>query len=234
MLLSIIVPCYNEKTTIKKIINKIIKLKIKKEVIVVDDGSIDGTTKILKNDLKNTVKKIIFHKKNKGKGAAIKSALKFIKGNIIIIQDADLEYDPSDYYSLIKPFSWKNVNVVYGSRVLGRKKKFTQHNFAKQFRIFANYTLTTISNFLNNQNLTDAHTCYKVFRKPVFLRLKIREKRFSFCPEVTTKLSRLNIKILEVPIRYQGRSYKDGKKIGLKDAFEAIFTILKYKLKKKF
>tara|TARA_A100001011_G_scaffold376853_2_gene439912 strand:- start:79 stop:771 length:693 start_codon:yes stop_codon:yes gene_type:complete len=229
MLVSIIVPCYNEKNTIEKIVNRIYSLNIKKEIIIVDDGSTDGTVNILRRKIRSKTKKIIFHNKNMGKGAAIKSSLKFIKGEIVIIQDADLEYDPKDYYKLLRPFKNKSINVVYGSRVLGRKKSIFSHNLAKQFRIFGNHLLTLISNILNNQNLTDAHTCYKILRKNIFLKLKIKENGFSFCPEVTTKLSNLGIKIIEVPISYNGRSYKEGKKIGFKDAYRAINTIFKYK-----
>ena len=229
MLISIIVPCYNEKNTIEKIIEKIYSIKIKKEIIIVDDGSKDGTAEILKRKIKSKAKKIIFHKKNMGKGAAIKSSLKFIKGEIVIIQDADLEYDPKDYHKLLRPFKNKSINVVYGSRVLGRKNSVFSYNLAKQFRIFGNHLLTSISNFLNKQSLTDAHTCYKILRKNIFLKLKIKENGFSFCPEVTTKLSNLGIKIIEVPISYNGRSYKEGKKIGFKDAYKAINTIFKYK-----
>ena len=231
--LSIIIPCFNEKKTIIKVINQIKKLnKIKKQIILIDDGSYDGTREIIKKKLYKKIDKVIYHKNNKGKGSAIISSLKYIKGNLIIIQDADLEYNPKDYYKLIKPFSQKNIKVVYGSRVLGRKKKINIINlkdFSKNFRIFGNFVLTKMSNILNDQSLTDVHTCYKVFRKEVFFKLKLKEKGFSFCPEVTTKLSKLSYKIKEVPINYNGREVKDGKKIRLKDAFIALKTILKYK-----
>ena len=231
--LTIIIPCFNEKNTILKLINKIKKIKnIKKQIILIDDNSSDGTKKLIKSNLKKKVNKIIFHHKNQGKGSAIISSLKFIKGNIVIIQDADLEYEPEDYYKLLKPFKNKKIQVVYGSRVLGRKKKslirYIQ-DFSRSFRIFGNYVLTKISNYINNQSLTDVHTCYKVFRKDVFLNLKLEEKGFSFCPEVTTKLSKLAIPIKEVPIRYNGREIKDGKKIRFKDALIALTTIYKYK-----
>ena len=231
--LSIIIPCFNEKKTIIKVINQIKKLKkIKKQIILIDDGSNDGTREIIKKKLYNKIDKAIYHSKNKGKGSAIISSLKYIKGNLIIIQDADLEYNPKDYYRLIKPFSQKHIKVVYGSRVLGRKKKINYINlkdFPKNFRIFGNFVLTKMSNILNDQSLTDVHTCYKVFRKEVFFKLKLEEKGFSFCPEVTTKLSKLSYKIKEVPINYNGREVKDGKKIRFKDALIALKTILKYK-----
>tara|TARA_E500000178_G_scaffold351340_1_gene412211 strand:+ start:760 stop:1479 length:720 start_codon:yes stop_codon:yes gene_type:complete len=231
--LSIIIPCFNEKKTILKVINRIKRInKIKKQIILIDDGSYDGTRKVINSKISKKVDRIILHKKNYGKGAAIISSLKFIKGNIVIIQDADLEYSPSDYYKLLEPFSNKNVKVVYGSRVLGRKKNiklFNFEEFSQNFRVFGNYVLTKLSNFINNQNLTDVHTCYKVFRRNIFFKLKIKEQDFSFCPEVTTKLSKLSCDINEVPINYRGRDIKDGKKIRFKDAVKALLVILKYK-----
>lgn len=231
--LTIIIPCFNEKKTIIRIINQIKNLKrIKKQIILVDDGSNDGTQQLIKTKLQKKVDKIIFHKFNKGKGAAIISSIKYIKGNLVIIQDADLEYNPKDYVKLIKPFSNHNIKVVYGSRVLGRKKNinaFNLNDFNKNFRIFGNFILTKISNFINDQSLTDVHTCYKIFRKDVFLKLKIKEKDFSFCPEVTTKLSRFSHQIIEIPIDYNGRDIKDGKKIRFIDAIKALNTIIKYK-----
>ena len=232
--LSIIIPCFNEKNTLIKILNKIKKIKkIKKQIILIDDFSTDGTREIIKQKLIKKVDKVIFHNKNRGKGAAIISAIKFIKGNLVIIQDADLEYNPNDYYKLIKPFKNKGINIVYGSRVLGRKKiddLFKISNFPKNFRIFGNFVLTKLSNLFNFQSLTDAHTCYKVFKKDVFLSFNLKEKGFSFCPEVTTKASILKHKIYEVPIRYNGRGINDGKKIRFKDAIFSILTILRYRL----
>jgi len=224
-------PCYNEKNTIKQIVNKILSLKnINIQIIIVDDCSTDGTKEILKNDIGNKVDKIIYHEINKGKGAAIKSAMSSIKGEIVLIQDADLEYDPNDYFNLLKPFSQNDVNVVYGSRVLGRNKN-QKFNFFKNYRIFGNYLLTKMSNIINNQNITDAHTCYKVLRKDIFFKINLEEDDFSFCPEVTTKLSKINEKIIEVPISYTGRETKDGKKIRFKDAIKAFKTLIKYRFK---
>jgi len=231
--LSIIIPCFNEKKSLLRLIAKIKKIKnIKKQIILVDDGSNDGTTEIIKKKLINKIDKIIFHKKNQGKGSAIKSAKKYIKGNFVIIQDADLEYYPTDYHKLLNKLKNKNLKVVYGSRVLGRTESLnflSIKNFPKNFRIMGNYFLTFISNFINNQSLTDVHTCYKMFDKKIFLSLNIQEKGFSFCPEVTTKIAKLSYPIAEVPIKYNGREIKDGKKIRLKDAFIAIYTILKYR-----
>jgi glycosyltransferase involved in cell wall biosynthesis len=231
MKLSIIIPVYNEEKTIKKALKRItqIRLKnIKKEIIVVDDGSTDKTFIILKQIKKKI--KLIHHKKNSGKGSAIITAKKFCTGDLILIQDADLEYSPRDYKKLIKPFS-KNNLVVYGSRVLGRNIFYNSRNFISSFRILANFILTKFSNLINNQNLTDAHTGYKVFSKKVFSRINLKEKGFSFCPEVNTKISLLGYKIIEVPISYKGRDYKEGKKISFFDGLHAIFTIIKYRIK---
>ena len=228
MLISIIIPCYNEKNTILKILKKVQNQKINKQIIVIDDSSTDGTTNILKKNFKKKGFKLISHKKNLGKGAAIKSAKKFIKGDIVIIQDADLEYDPKDYRKLVLPIIKKKTKVVYGSRVLN-KKKYSNRNFSSKFRVFANYILTLISNFINSQKLTDAHTCYKVFDAKLFKKIKLQENDFSFCPEITTKVSNLKEKILEVPIKYKGRSYEKGKKIQFKDGFLALKTLFKHK-----
>ena len=229
--LSIIIPVYNETRTIEKILNKILKLKLHKQIIIVDDNSTDGTKiKILK--YKNKVDKIIFHKINLGKGAAIKSAQKFVKKEYVIIQDADLEYDPKDYKKLLKPFLKDKKQVVYGSRVLG-KSRYKIKNFTSLSRVFFNHLLTVLSNLINQQNLTDAHTCYKVFPRNIFKKIKLNEKRFAFCPEVTTKVSNLNININEVPISYKGRSYEDGKKISYIDGIQAIIALFKYKYLRK-
>jgi len=231
-LLSIIIPCFNEKNNIEKIIKKILQIKkIKKQIIVVDDKSTDGSVKkILK--FKKRIDKIFVHKKNKGKGACIKTAKKYIKGDIVIIQDADLEYYPSDYYKLIRPIINKKSKVVYGSRVLGKSKKQLKVNFYNpDIRVLGNYILTKISNFLNDQNLTDAHTCYKVFDAKLFKSLHLKENDFAFCPEITSLISKKKIKILELPIKYKGRSIEDGKKIRFLDAIKALKTLLTEKIR---
>ncbi|MDC3179568.1 glycosyltransferase family 2 protein [Candidatus Pelagibacter sp.] len=234
MLITVIIPCYNENRTISKIIDKILSLKnINLQIIVIDDCSTDGTREILKNEISERVDKIIYHNINKGKGAAIKSSIKSIKGDIILIQDADLEYDPMDYYNLLKPFKNENIKVVYGSRVLGRSIE-NKSTLIQKYRIIGNYLLTKFSNFINNQKLTDAHTCYKVFDKDIFFKLNIKENDFAFCPEVTTKLSNINQKIFEVPISYYGREYEDGKKIRFSDAIKAVKVIIKYKFLNKY
>lgn len=228
-MITIIVPVFNEKNTVKKILLKILKLRIKKQIIVIDDASYDGTfleIKKIQKKFKNIL--LIRHNQNQGKGAAIKSAQKYISGEITIIQDADLEYSPNDYFNLIRPIRKKKVTVVYGSRLLNsnfKKKKI----FTSNLRIFANIFLTKLSNIINNQNLTDAHTCYKVFDSKLFKGLKLEEKRFGFCPEITTKIANRKIKIIEVPIWYNGRSHTDGKKISFLDGIRAVYCIIRYK-----
>ena len=193
MKLSIIIPAYNEINTLELIIKKVLKsTNFEKEIILVDDGSNDGTSTLIKSKISKDVEKVIYHKENLGKGAAIKSALKEISGDIVIIQDADLEYNPENYNKLIKPILDDEYKVVYGSRVLG-KPRFQNENFISSFRVVANLILTIISNFLNSQNLTDAHTCYKVISKDILNRIELKENDFSFCPEITTKLSKLKL-----------------------------------------
>jgi dolichol-phosphate mannosyltransferase len=231
MKLTIIIPCYNEKIYILGVVSKILKVKlenVKKEIILVDDGSVDGTNKLIKKHLRNKIIKIIFHKENRGKGAAIRSAIPFIKGNIVLIQDADYEYNPIDYKKLINPIINQKASVVYGSRTLG-KKRYSAKGFISFTRVFFNHFLTVFSNILNNQKLTDAHTCYKVFKKDVFLKLNLSENDFAFCPEVNTKVSKMGIKILEVPISYTGRSKQEGKKINIFDGLRALYVLIKYR-----
>jgi len=228
---TIIIPVFNEKKYIEKIIKSLKKnLNLKKQIIVVDDFSSDGTRNIIKK-IKN-IDKIVFHKKNLGKGAAIKSAIPYIKGDIVAIQDADLEYNPKDLNKLIKILISKNLKVIYGSRVLNKKRY--NNKFISNFRTFGNHILTLISNFLNDQKLSDAHTCYKIFKSEIFLKLNIKEKDFAFCPEVNTKISLLNENIIEEPISYTGRTVEEGKKISFYDAIRALITILKYKYFVKF
>ena len=230
--LSIIIPCYNEKDTIEIILKRIVQnLKNYKflnyEILIVDDCSKDGTIQTLKK-LGNDNKMIIhFHDENLGKGAAIQTALKNLTGDIVIIQDADLEYDPSDYHKLLTPFFEANADVVYGSRFLGGGKYSRVHFF---WHYLANKILTFICNLFTNLNLTDMETGYKVFKSSALKSISLKEKTFSFEPEVTIKLSKKKFKFFEVPITYNGRSYDEGKKIGLKDAFIALKTIILYSL----
>jgi len=227
--LSIIIPCFNEVSTIEKILEKIHLVQgINKEIILVDDFSNDGSRELIQTKLKNKIDTLILNEKNYGKGYSIIQAKKKITGDIVIIQDADLEYDPNDYKKLIDPIVNNRSNVVYGSRVLGNNR-YLSKKFSSIYRIFFNHILTIFSNILNSQNLTDAHTCYKVIKRDIFDKIYLEEFTFSFCPEITTKLSNINEKILEVPINYNGRSYKDGKKIKIIDGLIAIKTLLKYK-----
>jgi len=230
-MLSIIIPVYNEVKTIDKVIFKIKKLsKIKKQIIIVDDGSTDGTTNRLKKLKKQfKIDNIIFCKENKGKGHAIKLGKKKIKQKFTIIQDADLEYNPKDYLKILKVLMKNKYRVVYGSRVLNTKR-YSNNNFTSNIRVFANHVLTIVSNLINSQNLTDAHTCYKAFDTKVFRKINLKENGFSFCPEVTTKVSNLKLKIFEVKISYRGRDYKSGKKISFIDGFAALWTLIKYKI----
>ena len=233
MLISIIIPVFNEKKTILKLIYKIKKTQLihDKEIIIVDDNSDDGSRELIKKNFKNSKNfKIFYHKKNSGKGAAIKTAQKAIRGDIVIIQDADLEYNPKDYSRLLEPFNDLNVKCVYGSRVLPGASRSRPKSISFLIRTFANHFLTFLSNLLNNQSLTDAHTCYKVFRSDLIKSIDLKEKGFDFCPEITAKVSKKKIKILEVPISYVGRTHEEGKKIKLIDGFKAIKTILYYNL----
>ncbi len=231
-MLTIIIPVYNEEKYIKNILNKILKLKgVKIQIIVVDDGSNDGSTKILKNNFyKKKINKIIFHKKNSGKGSAIKSAQKFIKGEYVAIQDADLEYNPVDLIKIYKFMISKRYSVVYGSRVLKKNKYENTKNFTHLVRIWGNVFLTKMSNLINNQKLTDAHTCYKMFESKIFKKINLKEKGFAFCPEVTTKLSKKKYNIVEIPISYKGRTYSNGKKITSIDGLIALISLIKYRI----
>ena len=227
MIISVIIPCYNEKNTIEKIIDRIKQLKdLEIEIIIIDDYSTDGTREILKEKIQNRVSKILFNEKNFGKGYSLKRGIQVAEGDIVIIQDADLEYDPKEYYKLTKPIIEGNADVVYGSRFIGGSEKrilFFWHTVA-------NKLLTLISNMLSNLNLTDMETCYKVFKKDLIQKIDLKENGFGFDPEVTAKVSKLKPKIYEVGISYFGRTYEQGKKIGLKDAFIVLKCIVIYNL----
>ncbi len=224
---SIIIPCYNEKSTIKEIIEKVnLQKDITKEIILVDDYSVDGTRSIIENDLSDKVDKIILNDKNYGKGYSIRKGIEKSSGDIILIQDADLEYDPKDYKKLIKPIEEGLADVVFGSRFLGlgdRRVLYFWHTIGNKF-------LTLFSNMLSNLNLTDMEVCYKAFKSECLKSIKLEENRFGFEPEVTAKIAKKNFKIYEVGVSYFGRKYSDGKKITWKDGFSAIRCILKYNL----
>ena len=230
MKLTIIIPVYNEKKTIVKVLDLIEKqIEIKKQIIVVNDCSTDNSFELVNQYNFSSDHLLLSHSHNLGKGACIKTAKKYINGEIIVIQDADLEYNPNDYKLLVEPIIKGKSNVVYGSRVLGRNR-YSNKNFTSLIRIFVNHVLTILSNLLNNQNLTDAHTCYKVCTKSVFDKIELIENDFAFCPEFTSKVSNLNEKIYEIPIQYLGRTYQEGKKIRSIDGIKAISALIKYGL----
>jgi glycosyltransferase involved in cell wall biosynthesis len=228
MKISIIVPCYNEEKTIKTIINKIINLKdLNKEIIVIDDQSTDNSRKILKDELYDSIDCLILNNKNYGKGFSIREGIKAATGDIILIQDADLEYDPSDYNKLISPIKNGYADVVYGSRFAGSDEK----RVLLYWHTVGNFILTQLSNMFTNLNLTDMENCYKTFKSEVLKSITLKENRFGFEPEVTAKISKIkNIRIYEVGVKYYGRSYDEGKKINWKDGISAIRCIFYYNL----
>jgi glycosyltransferase involved in cell wall biosynthesis len=225
MKLSVIIPVYNEKNTIEEIIHRVLNVEIglEKEIIVVDDYSQDGTREILE-ELNHPNIKVYFHSKNQGKGAALQTGFSHAKGDIILIQDADLEYDPREYPILLEPILDGRADAVYGSRFLGGP-----HRVLFFWHYIGNRLLTTFSNILSNLNLTDMETCYKAFKGEILKKITIKSKKFGFEPEITTKLAKLKCKIYEVPISYSGRDYNEGKKIGWKDGIAAIFHIIRFK-----
>ena len=226
IILSVIVPCFNEISTLEEVIENILKSPVNpKEIIIVDDLSNDGSREYLKM-IKNNKIKTIFHQKNLGKGAALASGINLAKGEIVIIQDADLEYDPSEYPIVLGPILSGKADVVYGSRFQGGQP----HRVVYFWHRIGNGLLTIFSNLFTDLNLTDMETCYKAFRTEIIKKIKIEEKRFGFEPEITAKISKLNCRIYEVGISYYGRTYREGKKIGWKDGIRAIYCILKYNL----
>ena len=227
MKVSIIIPCYNEQSTIKEIINKInSQSNIEKEIIVIDDFSNDKTREILEKDLKNNIHKIILNERNYGKGYSIKKGIESASGDCIIIQDADLEYDPTDYKKLLDPIINDVADVVYGSRFIGTNERRVLYFW----HTIGNKLLTLLSNIFSNLNLTDMEVGYKVFKSNILKEINLVENRFGFEPEVTAKIAKKNIRIYEVGISYFGRKYSEGKKITWKDGFSAIRCIVKYNL----
>jgi glycosyltransferase involved in cell wall biosynthesis len=226
MKLSVVVPAYNERSTIAEIIRRIqaVDLGLDKEIIVVDDGSADGTRELLQA-LAVPGLKLVLHEKNLGKGAALRSGFARAEGDVVLVQDADLEYDPREYSRLLEPILDGRADVVYGSRFLGGP-----HRVLYFWHYVGNKFLTTLSNMLSNLNLTDMETCYKVFRRHVLKKVEIKSSRFGFEPEITMKVAKLKCRIYEVPISYSGRDYSEGKKIGWKDGLAAIFHLLRFRL----
>jgi glycosyltransferase involved in cell wall biosynthesis len=225
MNLSIIIPVYNEAEHIREIIKRVQATRLAKEIVVVDDGSKDGTREVLQTlDGKRKVR-VILHEKNQGKGAAVVTGMRAATGDVLLIQDADLEYDPRDYPALLQPIKEGLADVVYGSRFLGGPHRVTMF-----WHMVANQLLTTMTNILYNTILTDMETGYKVFRREVIEGLTIKSKSFNFEPEFTAKVLKRNYRIFEVPISFNPRDYSQGKKIKLKDAFEAVWTLLKYRV----
>ena len=227
MKISIIIPCFNEENTIEEIINRIIEQKeIDKEIIVIDDFSSDHTRKILKEKLEDKIDKLILNERNFGKGYSIREGIKNAGGDCILIQDADLEYDPNDYKRLIKPIEKGVADVVYGSRFIGSEEK----RILYFWHMIGNKFLTILSNMFTNLNLSDMEVGYKVFRSEVLKKIDLEENRFGFEPEVTAKISKMNLRIYEIGINYYGRKYSEGKKITWRDGFSAIRCILFYNL----
>jgi len=227
---SIVIPCFNEKNNIQKIIEAVLNSPVpNQEIIVVDDFSTDGTRDILQQKIEPLVYKVIYQKKNTGKGAALRTGFNNISGDIVIIQDADLEYSPKEYPTLLEPILEGNADVVYGSRFMGGRP----HRVLYYWHFIGNIFLTTLSNIFTNINLTDMETCYKVFKREIIQSIKIEEDRFGFEPEITAKVAKSGCRIYEVGISYYGRTYQEGKKINWKDGFSALWCILKYNLFKK-
>jgi glycosyltransferase involved in cell wall biosynthesis len=214
MMLSVIIPCYNEADKIEQAIKAVKEASVEpKEIIVIDDGSNDGTSEILKSIMNTIPCHVVHHSRNQGKGAAIRSGLKIISGDIVIIQDADLEYDPSEYSRLVQPILEGKADVVYGSRFAGRDP----HRVLYFWHSMGNKFLTLLSNMFSDLNLTDIETGYKVFRREIIERISIEEDRFGFEPEITAKIAKMRCRIYEVGIAYYGRTYDEGKKVGWKD-----------------
>ena len=229
MKVSIVIPCFNEANTIEYLVQAVLSAPLtNREIIIVDDYSTDSTREILRTKIDGLVDKIIYHESNQGKGAALRTGFSNVTGDVVIIQDADLEYNPQEYPELLKPILDGKADVVYGSRFHGGK----EHRVIYFWHYKGNQFLTLLSNMFTNLNLTDMETCYKVFRIDIIKKIKIQENRFGFEPEITAKIAQLGCRIYEVGISYSGRTYDEGKKISWKDGLKAIWCILKYNFKK--
>jgi len=227
MKVSVVIPCFNERDTIEQVVNSVRNSPIQNiEIIVVDDGSTDGTIDVLKEKVAGLADQIIYQPANRGKGAALRTGFAAATGDIILVQDADLEYSPSDYPALLQPIFSGSADVVFGSRFLGGRP----HRVLYFWHMVGNRFLTLLSNMFTNLNLTDLETCYKAFRAPLLKNLDLSEKGFGFEPEITAKLAKTRCRIYEVGISYSGRTYEEGKKVNWKDGFRAIYAIVRYNL----
>lgn len=226
MKLSVVIPCYNEKDTIREIVDRVLAEPTEKEIILVDDGSTDGSREIIKNEIARKIDTTLYHGRNMGKGAALSTGIKAASGDYIIIQDADLEYDPMEYGKLLKPLLDGRADVVYGSRfVTGDQRRVLYF-----WHSVGNRILTLLSNMFSNINMSDMETCYKIFRAEVIKNIELKERRYGVEPEITAKLAKKHLRIYEVGISYSGRTYDEGKKIGFKDGVWAFWCIIKYNL----
>jgi len=225
--LSVVIPVFNEAETLLEILNRVQAESTEKEIIIVDDCSTDGTRAVLKKLESNAGIRVLYHERNKGKGAALRTGFAAASGEIVIIQDADLEYDPAEYVRLLKPIVDGKADVVYGSRFMGADS----HRVLYFWHYVGNRFLTLLSNCFTNLNLSDMETCYKAFRRDILHKIDIEESRFGFEPEITAKVARAKCRVYEVGISYSGRTYEEGKKIGWKDGVRALWCILKYNLR---
>jgi glycosyltransferase involved in cell wall biosynthesis len=226
--LSVVIPCYNEVGTLEQVVEAVRASPIRTEIIVVDDASDDGTGDLIREKIESRVERVVFHQQNQGKGAALRSGFAVASGDVVVVQDADLEYDPAEFPKLLEPIIKKGADVVYGSRFSGGES----HRVLYYWHSLGNQALTMLSNMLTNLNLTDMEVCYKLFRREILQQITIEEDRFGIEPEITAKVARLDCRIYEVGVSYAGRTYAEGKKIGWRDGLRAFWCILKYNLRR--